>query len=122
MAYIQKPMTFGEGTDFGNSPARYEKDPQDFANRKAQEKYDKSIATRISVDNPDHAEGAPNRQEALNNDHDVDDNGVPQTGAAEYYEKTGKKIKPSFPATPEGSKQRSAAEKALEAKEDAKGL
>ena len=32
-----------------------------------------------------------------------------------------KKIHPSFPATPKGSKQRSAAEKALEAKEDAEG-
>ena len=32
-----------------------------------------------------------------------------------------KKNKPSFPATPEGSKQRSKAEKALEAKEDAEG-
>ena len=29
---------------------------------------------------------------------------------------------PSFPATPEGSKQRAAAERALEAKEDAMGL
>ena len=33
-----------------------------------------------------------------------------------------KKIKPSYPATPEGSKQRSKAERAQEAKEDAMGL
>mgnify|MGYP006090708379 CR=1 FL=1 len=37
------------------------------------------------------------------------------------YNAKSKKTKPAFPATPEGSKQRGKAEKALEAKEDAEG-
>ena len=124
MAYGMK-YTKG-GFPFKSSPATYEKNPQALVNRKAQEKYDKTLPQRISVDNPEHAEGAEHRAEALMNDHDVDENGVAQTGAAEYNEKTGKskkskKTKPSYPATPEGSKQRSKAEQALEKKEDEKG-
>jgi len=60
---------------------------------KANAEYEKGLAERISVNNPEHAKGAEGRIQALKNDHDVDDNGVPQTGAAEYYKKTGKKPK-----------------------------
>ena len=90
MAYGMK-YTKG-GFPFKASPATYEKDPQAFANRKAQEKYNKEQPNRISVNNPAHAKGAEHREEALMNDHDVE-NGVPQPGAAEYYKKTGTKPK-----------------------------
>jgi len=63
------------------------------ATKKVNGGYETGLAARISVDNPEHAKGASGRIAALNNDHDVDDNGVPQTGAAEYYKKTGKKPK-----------------------------
>ena len=78
------------GFPFKASPATYEKNPQAFANRKAQEKYDSEQKERLSVDNPAHAKGVDGRDEALRNDHDVE-NGVPQSGAAEYYKKTGTK-------------------------------
>ena len=92
-----------KGMDFGNSPVKQTKFPahekqakkrkNDAKLAKANAEYEKGLAERVSVNNPEHAKGAEGRLVALNNDHDVDDNGVPQIGAAEYYKKTGKKPK-----------------------------
>ena len=79
------------GSDFVKPATKKEKNDAKLA--KANAEYEKGLAERVSVNNPEHAKGAEGRLVALNNDHDVDDNGVPQIGAAEYYKKTGKKPK-----------------------------
>tara|TARA_R110000824_G_scaffold83331_1_gene208554 strand:+ start:637 stop:1278 length:642 start_codon:yes stop_codon:yes gene_type:complete len=55
--------------------------------------YAKGLPARISVDNPEHKGGSDAAWERMQNDHDVDDKGIPQTGAKEYYIKTGTKPK-----------------------------
>lgn len=108
MAYKQKPMTFGEGTGLTTTPnpttkavhRKFDTDDE-MTDADMENKSDFNISnlhkdTKISLDK---------KKKALNT-----------------ASNKSKKIEPSFPATLEGSKQRSAAEKALEAKEDAKGL
>jgi hypothetical protein len=55
--------------------------------------YAKGLPARISVDNPEHKGGGDDAWGRMQNDHDVNDKGVPQTGAKEYYIKTGTKPK-----------------------------
>ena len=90
------------GMSFGNSPVLQTKFPNSTNTKKvrnnrrlakADAEYEKGLAARISVDNPEHKGGSDDAWERLRNDHDVDSNGVPQTGAAEYYKKTGEKPK-----------------------------
>ena len=85
MAYGMK-YTKG-GFPFKASPATYEKDPQAFANRKAQEKYNKSIPKRTSLDNPEHKGMSDEAYEAMMNDHDVNDDGVAETNPENYNKK-----------------------------------
>ena len=120
MAYGMK-YTKG-GFPFKASPATYEKNPQAFVNRKAQEKYDSEQAQRISVDNPEHKGDSEEAIEARQNDHDVE-NGVAQTGAAEYNKKMLNldKKKKKQDANKASNKKRSDAERAHEAREDAEG-
>jgi len=97
MAYKMKG--FG---GFGNSPAKQTKFPDSPKSKKVKNaqrlakmdaEYAKGLPARISVDNPEHKGGGDAAWEAMQNDHDVDDKGVPQTGAKEYYIKTGTKPK-----------------------------
>ena len=92
-----------KGMDFGNSPlsqTKFPNAPNSLKERKNKKRlakmnaeYEAGLADRISVDNPKHKGGGDDAWERMQNDHDVDDNGVPQTGAAEYYKKTGTKPK-----------------------------
>ena len=82
--------TMAKQTIFPNSPkTKKVKNERRLAEMDAE--YAKGLAARISVDNPEHKGGDDDAWERMQNDHDVDDNGVPQTGAKEYYIKTGKK-------------------------------
>lgn len=83
------------------SPTKQTKFPDSEATKKVKNErklakmdaeYAKGLPARISVDNPEHKGGSDDAWERMQNDHDVDDSGVPQTGAKEYYIKTG--IKP----------------------------
>ena len=85
---------------FGNSPAKQTKFPNSPKTKKVRNErrlakmdaeYAKGLPARISVDNPEHKGGGDDAWERMQNDHDVDDKGVPQTGAKEYYIKTGTK-------------------------------
>ena len=87
---------------FGNSPAKQKKFPNSPKAKKVRNErrlakmdaeYAKGLPARISVDNPEHKGGSDKAWERMQNDHDVDDKGVPQTGAKEYYIKTGTKPK-----------------------------
>jgi len=81
-----------EQTKFPNSPkTKKVRNKKRLAKMDAE--YAKGLPARISVDNPEHKGGGDDAWERMQNDHDVDDKGVPQTGAKEYYIKTGTKPK-----------------------------
>jgi len=90
-------------------------------NKVADANYEKGLKKRTSLNNQEHKGNSDEAYEAMQNDHDTDGDGNAQTNSKNFKIKTKKTIKPSFPATPAGNKARLAAEKALEAKEDAGG-
>jgi len=96
MAYKMKGFSGFKGspakqTKFPNSP-KTKKVRNEKRLAKMDAEYAKGLPARISVDNPEHKGGGDDAWERMQNDHDVNDKGVPQTGAKEYYIKTG--IKP----------------------------
>ena len=76
------------GFPFKASPATYEKNPNDFINRKNQEAYNKTLAERTSLKNEEHKgdtkEAIEAAIEARQNDHDVDSEGKAQTHPENY--------------------------------------
>ena len=82
MAYGMK-YTKG-GFPFKASPATYEKNPNDLINRKNQEAYNKTLAKRTSLENPEHKGDSEEAIEARQNDHDTDSKGKAQTHPENY--------------------------------------
>ena len=56
--------------------------------RKADDEYKKGLSTRTSQQNPEHKEKSD--FENIKNDHDVDDEGNPQTDSKGYWKKAAK--------------------------------
>ena len=63
---------------------KYEKNANDFINRKNQEAYNKTLAKRTSLDNPEHKGDSDEAIEARQNDHDTDSKGKAQTHPKNY--------------------------------------
>ena len=52
--------------------------------------YEKTLGARLSPDNPEHQGRSEQTFENIKNDHDVNDEGIPQTDPKGYWKKAAK--------------------------------
>ena len=78
------PFKSNEDENLEPTALKYEKNPNDFINRKNQEAYNKTLAERTSLENPEHKGDSEEAIEARQNDHDTDGEGKAQTHPENY--------------------------------------